>query len=75
MALYVAKKKVWIKGKRCAVHPKLPAVDIHHMKGRVGKLLLDERYWLPVSRKGHIKIENNPLWAKEMGYSDYRLTK
>lgn len=75
MALYAAKKKVWIKGKMCAVFPEKKAVDIHHKRGRIGELLLDENHWLPVSRKGHIKIEQNPLWAKQMGFSEYRLNK
>ncbi len=29
------------------------ATDIHHLRGRAGQLLLDERYWLAVSRKAH----------------------
>lgn len=52
---------------------KQPTTDIHHMKGRVGSLFLDTRYWLAVSREGHIMIEENPQWAKENGYSLNRL--
>jgi len=80
---YSRKKKKWIKGKRCAVRPHLPATDIHHKKGRVGyadqwardndvPLLIDERHWLPVSRVGHMQIEENPVWARKMGYSENR---
>jgi len=80
---YSRKKQNWIKGKRCAVIPHLPATDIHHMKGRVGyadqwardndvPLLIDERHWLPVSRAGHMRIEENPAWARKMGYSENR---
>jgi len=80
---YSRKKQKWIKGKRCAVLPHLQATDIHHMKGRVGyadqwarennvSLLLDERFWLAVSRLGHIRIEDNPDWARKMGYSESR---
>jgi frataxin-like iron-binding protein CyaY len=43
------------------------------MKGRSGALLNDKRYWLAVSRKGHRFIEDNPKWAKDNGYSLYRL--
>jgi hypothetical protein len=43
------------------------------MKGRIGDLLTDRRYMLPVSDRGHKKIELNPDWAKEMGYSLSRL--
>ena len=49
--------------------------EIHHKKGRVGSLFLDVRYWLAVSREGHKKIEENPLWAKKEGYSLSRLSK
>jgi len=45
------------------------ATEIHHMKGRLGNLLIDTRYFLSVSREAHIKIELNPIWAKENGYS------
>lgn len=71
--IYSEERKKFLAGKMCAVFPKEKATDVHHMKGRVGKLFLDKRYWLPVSRAGHRKIEENPNWAKEMGYSLNRL--
>jgi len=54
--------------------------DVHHKMGREGyaddwardnnvPLLLDDRFWLAVSRAGHNKIEGNPSWAYMMGYS------
>jgi len=63
---------------------KLPTTDIHHKKGRIGfadewarnnkiSLLLDQRFWIALSREGHIKVEENPEWAKENGYSLNRL--
>lgn len=48
--------------------------QVHHKKGRIGSLLLDQRYWLAVSPEGHRQIENNPIWAKEKGYSLDRLS-
>lgn len=56
-----------------------PATDVHHVKKRIGfadswarinniPLLLDERYWLAVSRVGHNWIHNNPIEATELGY-------
>lgn len=73
------------ENKKCAVFPSLHTTDVHHKKGRIGyaddisrlngiSLYLDERFWLAVSRKGHDKIENNPKWAKENGYSLDRLS-
>lgn len=49
--------------------------EVHHKRGRIGALLLDQRFWLAVSRKGHQRIENEPEWAKEMGFSQSRLEK
>lgn len=47
--------------------------DVHHKKGRVGSLYLDETYWIALSREGHKYVEENPEWAKKNGYSLHRL--
>lgn len=60
---------------RCAVYPGMKATQIHHMKGREGKLLLDKRYWLPVSHKAHRKITDDSKWAISKGYSLKRNAK
>lgn len=49
--------------------------DVHHMAGRVGKLYLDENYWLATCRPHHGRIELQPDWAKLMGYSVTRTDK
>ena len=51
----------------------LMATDIHHIKGRLGDLLCDVNYFLPVCRNCHSIIENSPLLAKELGFSQNRL--
>ncbi|WP_060868532.1 hypothetical protein [Chryseobacterium indologenes] len=72
-----------VENKICPVTGQI-TTDVHHKKGRVGfadqwarinniSLLLDTRFWLAVSRDGHRQIEENPSWAKEMGYSLNRL--
>jgi len=66
---YTRLKKEFLVGKICPIYPHLKCVDIHHRAGRTGDLLLDTRYWLAVSRKGHVKIELNPRWARENNYS------
>jgi hypothetical protein len=53
---------------------KQPTTDVHHKKGRIGSLLLDTRYWVALSREGHKFVEENPLWAKENGFSLDRLS-
>ncbi len=87
VSAYSREKQKWIaipENQMCAVFPKLKAVDVHHKKGKVGyadewarrkgiKLLHDKRFWLPVSREGHIEIENNHQWATDMGFKLSRL--
>jgi hypothetical protein len=63
----------FMTGKVCAVCGK-DATDLHHMKGRIGELLVDVTCFLAVCRPCHQKIEDNPAWAKENGYSFDRLT-
>lgn len=59
---------------------KKQTTDVHHKKGRKGfaddwarenniPLIIDVRFFLAVSREGHYKIENNPEWAYENGFS------
>ncbi len=44
------------------------ATEIHHIRGRAGKLLLDTRYWLAVGERGHRWIHDNPAKAQERGW-------
>ncbi len=50
------------------------ASDIHHVRGRVGDLLCDVAHFLAVCRTCHQRIELQPNWSKEMGYSESRLS-
>jgi len=52
---------------------KTETTDIHHKKGRIGKLYLETTFWIALSREGHRMVEENPEWAKEQGYSLDRL--
>lgn len=73
---YSAQRIVFLgkpENKICPI-TKQPTTDIHHKKGRIGDLLLDERYWVALSREGHKFVEENPEWAKENGYSLNRLS-
>lgn len=42
--------------------------EVHHTRGRAGALLLDERYWLAVSKQGHRWIHEHPAQARNMGW-------
>lgn len=56
--------------KNCTKH----SMDIHHVKGR-GKYLNDVSTWMAVCRDCHDSIHGgDPLRAKEMGYTESRLT-
>jgi hypothetical protein len=50
----------------------LTATDIHHKKGR-GPYYLDTTTWLSVCRPCHTWIEEHPLDAKSLGFSESRL--
>lgn len=43
------------------------ASDVHHVRGRCGKLLTDTRYWIPICREAHVWISFHPLQARVMG--------
>ena len=49
------------------------ATTVHHAKGRIGPLIHDKRYFKSACMPCHEKIEDNPVWAKKMGYSINRL--
>ncbi len=42
--------------------------DVHHRRGRVGKLLTDRRYFMAVCRGCHDEIHRNPSGAREAGF-------
>jgi hypothetical protein len=82
---YAVLRQAFLLRKWCAVHgkPCLPT-DVHHSRGRVGyadeiardkgiPALIDIRYFIPVCREAHRQIENDPIWAKENGYSESRI--
>jgi hypothetical protein len=42
--------------------------EVHHIRGRLGKLLLDQNYWLAVSAEGHRWIHDHPGEARAHGW-------
>ncbi len=45
--------------------------ELHHLRGRAGKLYLDERFWRMACGGPlgcHAKIHANPKWAIDHGY-------
>ncbi len=72
---YLAQRIVFLGKKENQICPitKTPTTDVHHKKGRVGSLYLDETHWVALSREGHKFVEEHPEWSKENGYSLNRL--
>ncbi len=46
---------------------RIRSTEIHHQRGRVSRLLLDQRFWLAVSAQGHDWIHNNIKSARALG--------
>lgn len=72
MSVYRAIKKLYL-----ARHPNCeccadadvsphPAEDVHHLRGTVGWLLVDVRYYLPTCRAQHIWLHQNPDEARKL---------
>jgi len=43
------------------------ATQVHHSRGRDGTLIIDERFFVPVSDAGHDWIQRNPAAARRAG--------
>lgn len=66
---YPAREKHLFEQKFCECGCGGYSVEIHHKKGKIGKLLYDKRYFMAVTRRCHRKITNNPVWAMEQGFT------
>ncbi len=44
----------------------------HHMKRQQGKMMNDQRYWLPTCMNGHTWIEDHKNKARELGLILYK---
>jgi hypothetical protein len=72
---YSVRAKVFLMlNPRCGVFPDLRSNQVHHKKGRSGKMLLEEKYFMAVSQEGHDWIRDNPTLAEEKGYTIKRST-
>lgn len=82
-AIYRKESREWLVGKKCAVYRWKDATECHHKKGRQGfadqyardngiPLLLDKRFWLPLSKEAHDKATEDSAWAIQNGISELR---
>jgi hypothetical protein len=74
-ALYSVLRETYLKANpfcKAKLHGcQINATDVHHMAGR-GKFMLDQTTFLAVCRICHNQIEENPVMAKAMGFSESR---
>ena len=74
-ALYSVLRETYLKSNpfcKAKLHGcQINATDVHHMAGR-GKFMLDQSTFLAVCRICHNQIEENPVMAKAMGFSESR---
>jgi hypothetical protein len=56
------------KHPRCQCCKRALSEDLHHKRGRIGRLLTDERFWMAVCRPCHDRIHRHPAEAVERGY-------
>lgn len=47
---------------------KIKATDIHHVRGKIGPLLIDKRFFKSVCRMHHNFIHLNPAGARVLGW-------
>lgn len=59
---YEKLKRQWLKGKTCQMCDS-KKVDVHHQRGRVGKLLCMVEFFIPLCRFHHSKVKEDSAWA------------
>lgn len=71
---YQKEKKLWLKEHRCCercgshTDTNHVVIDLHHVRGRVGKLLRAQHFWMPLCRQCHNWVHENPTPAREQGF-------
>ena len=67
---YSKVKREWAKERRVCAYPGCqiyPMPSPHHTRGRLGPLLCDTRFWLPVCFEHHRWIHENITAARALG--------
>lgn len=69
-AYQVARIAFLTRHPQCAVYPDKRSENIHHSRGRrPAALVLDERFWIPVSLAGHLWVHANMAKARELRWN------
>jgi len=67
-AEYAREVSRWKAGKRCVRCSGWRNITCHHWKGRIGPLLLDKRFWIPICIDCHRWADNHIQEAREKNY-------
>lgn len=68
MAYYRTRKELFLKAHpMCDWKEEKRATEIHHVRGRAGTLLLDERFWKALCSTAHDFVHENMAMAREVG--------
>lgn len=75
LALYRKKRDEYFKEHQVCEYPGChnKKITLHHKRGKIGKLLTDERYFCSLCLKHHIEVNENPDEALKMGLVGSRL--
>ena len=62
---YIKAKRAFLAGKKCGwCSCESGTMELHHMRGRLGPLLMDQRFWAALCRKCHAWVHNHPAEAR-----------
>jgi hypothetical protein len=67
-AIYSKEVARWKIGRRCVKCGQWRLLTCHHWKGRVGRLLLDQRFWVPLCFPCHQWVDNNKGEARNLNF-------
>lgn len=67
------RKEFLSQNQYCAVRFPEQATQVHHSRGKLGRLLNDMRWWIPISAAGHRWIEENHREARKMHWNGIHL--
>lgn len=68
-AEYLKLKESFLKLHPVCAITQTKATELHHSRGRIGTLLADQRFFIPVSKRGHRWIHDHPDSARRLAWN------
>lgn len=66
---YLKANRLWLQDKVCARCGTTEGLTVQHMRGRIGPLLTDQRWWLPLCWPCHMHTESHRTEALANGWA------